>query len=89
MKKEKGAEAFLNKLELRQIILDCCNDITFVCDGKPSGITSTVSNYIPTFMVWYGNDGKAYSDVDELMNDHFFGGASLNELCETIDFWIS
>ena len=71
--------------KLKRIILDCCNDVICIYDGKESGITSEVKDYIPTFHAWHGEKTKAYSDVDELMADAFFGGKSLNELVGKVD----
>ena len=51
----------------------------------PSGITAEVSDYIPVFYMWYGNISKDYSDVDELINDDFFDGKTLNEIVDDID----
>lgn len=75
----------MTRAELRQTILECCNDVLFTYDGKGSGITSEVKDYVPTFQVWHGSITKKYSDVDELMNDPFFGGKSLNELIGKIE----
>lgn len=76
----------MSKDKLLKIISDCCNDVLFTYNGKDSGITSTVSNYQPTFQVWYGNDTKEYSNVDDVINDKFYNGKSLIELIEIVDF---
>lgn len=76
----------MNILELRNIILECCNDVLFVYNGLQSGVTSEVRDSIPTFQVWHGSDMKEYSDVDHLLLDKFFSGKSLLELINKIEF---
>lgn len=76
----------MNKSELRQIILDCCNDVVFTFNNKESGITSDVKNYVPTFHAWHGKETKSYSDVDVLMNDEFFSGKSITDLIGKVKF---
>lgn len=76
----------MSKSELKQIILDCCNDVVFSYSGKESGITSEVKDYVPTFYAWHGSKTKEYHDVDELMTDSFFGGKSIADLIGKVDF---
>lgn len=75
----------MKKDELKQIIADCCNDIVFSYNNKPSGITSEVVDYIPTFQAWHGEDTREYGSIDDVMNDPFYSGKSLNDLAEKID----
>lgn len=74
--------------QLKQIISNCWNEVVFTYNGKPSGVTSEVENSIPTFQVWHGEDIKYYSDVDELMEDKFYSGKSLNELVGEIEIQV-
>lgn len=75
--------------KLKKVISDCCNDVTFEYNGKKSGITSEVKDYIPTFQAWHGDQVKEYSNVDILMSDRFYSGKSLRQLAkENIEFWI-
>ncbi|MBP3656101.1 MAG: hypothetical protein J6K32_05315 [Clostridia bacterium] len=74
--------------ELRQLILDCCNDVVFTFNGKRSGISSEVQDYQPTFFVWHGADSKQYSNVDVMLQDTFFSGKSIADLIELIEFEI-
>lgn len=74
----------MNKNELKQVIADCCNDITFFYNGKKSGVTSEVENYVPTFQAWHGNSVKSYADVEEVMKDQFYGGKSLSDLADVV-----
>ena len=50
----------MNKDEVRQILSECCNDISFSYRGLPSGVTVEVHNYVPTYQVWHGDDVKEY-----------------------------
>lgn len=72
--------------ELKDIIVECCNDVFFIYNGKNSGITSEVKNHIPTFQVWHGDSTKEYGNIDDVMNDKFYSGKSINELLTEIDF---
>ena len=71
---------------MKQIILDCCNDVLFIFGGEESGITSEVKDYVPTFYAWHGSKTKEYHDVDEMMEDPFFGGKSITDLIGKVDF---
>ena len=76
----------MKKQDLKNIIADCCNDVIFAYNGKKSGVTSEVYDSIPTFQVWHGSETKEYSNVDDVMNDKFYSGKSLNELSDEIEF---
>lgn len=75
----------MKKDELRQILSECCNDISFSYRGLPSGVTVEVRDYIPTYQAWQGNDTKEYDNVDEVMNDKFYSGKSLNDLVKEVE----
>ena len=79
----------MNIADLKNIILDCCNDVIFTYNGKKSGVTAEVSDSVPTFQVWHGSDMKDYDDVDVLLSDKFFSGKSINDLVEKINFTIA
>lgn len=70
----------MNRDELKNIIMECCNDVLFSYNRKQSGITSEVKDSVPTFQVWHGSDTKEYTSVDDLMEDKFFSGKSINDL---------
>lgn len=72
--------------DLKCIIAECCNDVIFEYNGKPSGVTSTVENYIPTFQVWHGDDVKEYHDVDAVMEDPFYSGKSILDFMDDVEF---
>lgn len=73
--------------KLKSIIIECCNDVSFDFNGKPCGVTSTVDDSRPTFQIWYGDKTKEFGNVEDLMNDDFFDGKSLNNLCEKLDIY--
>lgn len=75
----------MNKDELIQILSECCNDISFFYKGLASGVTVEVRDYIPTYQAWHGNDTKEYDNVDEVMNDKFYSGKSLNDLVKEVE----
>lgn len=76
----------MNANELKKIISECCGDQVFSYNGKPSGITADVDNYIPLYHVWHGEKTKDFDDIDVLMSEPFFSGKSLNELAAEIEF---
>lgn len=72
--------------EIRHELVYEWNDIEFIYNGKRSGVTSEVRDYIPTFTMWYGDKEKEYSDIDEVMSDKFFDGKSLAEIAEIVKY---
>ena len=76
----------MSKTELKTIIADCCNDVIFAYNGKKSGVTSEVKDHVPTFQVWHGSEVKEYDNVDDVMNDKFYSGKSINDLVGVVDF---
>lgn len=79
----------MNIADLKNVILDCCNDVIFTYNGKKSGVTAEVNDSVPTFQVWHGSDMKNYKDVDALLSDEFFSGKSINDLADKINFTIA
>ena len=75
----------MNNDELRQILSECCNDISFSYRGLSSGVTVEVHNYVPTYQAWHGDDVKEYDNVDKVMNDKFYSGKSLNDLVKEVE----
>ena len=76
----------MSRKELKDIISDCCNDVVFDYNGRKSGVTSEVKNYVPTFQAWHGSKVKEYDNVDDVMNDKFYSGKSINDLIEVVEF---
>ena len=72
----------MKKDEIKKIISECCNDLIFIYDNKNAIITSTVSNYVPTFEATYNGKSKKYNDVDDVMSDKFYNGKSVSDLSD-------
>jgi hypothetical protein len=36
--------------------------------------------------VWHGSETKEYGNVDDVMNDKFYSGKSINDLVGVVDF---
>ena len=72
--------------KLRKVISEACNDVTFVYNGKRSGVTVTVQNYVATYQVWHGDDTKEYKGIDTLLNDKFYSGKSIVDLVGHVNF---
>lgn len=72
--------------KIRQLILDCCNDITFVYNDLQSGVTSLVNDSVVVYQAWHGSKIKEYSNIDEVLNDKFYSGRSIAELIPIVDF---
>ncbi len=80
----------MNAQELKKIISNCLDTVTFTYDNKSCGVDSTVSNATPTFEMWFGDSQiKYFSNVDDLMNDKFFNGKSLKEICQNVEVWLT
>ncbi len=73
---------------LSDTIKNCVNDVIFTYNGKQSGITSTVSNYKPTYQAWHGSKTKEYSNLNDVLKDKFYSGSSLIELVDNTEFTI-
>lgn len=76
----------MNRAELSNIISECINDVIFTYNGNPSGITATVKDYVPVFQAWHGDKVKEYSTIDQVMEDKFYSGKSIDDLIGTVDF---
>lgn len=71
---------------LRQILIDCCNDVTFSVNGVSCGIFPSVDDSKATYSAWYGDQNKLFYDVDDLMSSDFFGGIALNDIASKIEY---
>ncbi len=79
----------MSKEDIIRIISDCCNDIYFNYNGKPSGITSEVHNSIPKFQAWHGEQVKYYDDIKSVITDPFYSGCSILELLDKVNISIA
>lgn len=76
----------MSRTELKNIISECINDMIFTYNGKPSGVTATVKDYVPNFQAWHGDKVKEYSTIDQVMEDKFYSGKSIDDLMGILDF---
>jgi|InofroStandDraft_1065614.scaffolds.fasta_scaffold17094_8 hypothetical protein len=56
------------------------NDFYFTYNNINAGIESTVICSEAVYDVWYGDAEKHYKNLDEVMNDKFYGNKSITEL---------
>lgn len=72
--------------ELRYEIAGKIEDVSFIYNGKKSGIMPQFDRMPPAFLVWYGEKEKIYSDIEKVMTDKFFDGKSLSEIAEIVEY---
>ncbi len=72
----------MNKEKLKDLILSFCQDVIFQYHGENACINPYNKN---KFEVGYGDKAKIYTDIDELMDDKFYDGKSLNQISESLD----
>lgn len=72
--------------ELRYEIEGKIEDVSFIYNGKTSGIIPKFDRLPHKFFMWYGDKEKEYSNIDELMADKFFDGKSLEEIAEIVTY---
>lgn len=75
----------MNIEQLKTKILDDGSGFTFTLEGKPCGMEPTVENSIFIFDAWYGDRNKNFYNIDDLMNDKFFGNKSMVQLINDIE----
>lgn len=74
---------------LKELLNDCCNDISFNYAGKSCGVIPEVNNYKPVYHVWCGTNTKDFYDAKSVLTTNFFAGKTLENICEQMDFDIS
>lgn len=75
--------------ELKRLLDDCCHDLSFTVDGKPAGVMPEVTDYKKTYHLWFGTATKDLYDPADVLSIPFFGGKSLNSLCDSLVFQCS
>ena len=58
------------------------SDISFQYMNKACGISSTAKDGVFSFVSWFGDLTKTYSNIDDALSDNFFGGSSLSNLAK-------
>lgn len=72
--------------ELRQVMKECCTDITFEYNGTNCGIFPEVEGGKPIYHLWFGeNEHKDIRSLESLLSDRLFDGQALNEICEKVE----
>lgn len=71
---------------LRQILSDCCNDVTFSLNGIKCGIFPSVKDSKASYSVWYGDNNAIFDNLDDLLQSNFFGGMSLKAIAAITGF---
>lgn len=67
--------------DLKKMILSLTQDITFEFEGEYACINPYNSKKIE---VGYGEKVKTYSDIEGVMNDRFYHGKSLKDICSQL-----
>lgn len=62
-------------------------DIEFSFHGKSCGVESVVIDGYVTYDIWCGDELETYNSADDLLNATLFGGKSLRQIAEQIDFF--
>lgn len=73
----------MNEYELKTLIESLVQDVTFEYDGKYACINPWNKH---KFEVGFDDKCKTYDNIDDVMNDKFYDGKSLKDICENIEF---
>lgn len=68
--------------KLKDLILSLTQDVVFDYDGACACINPWNANKIE---VGYDGKIKMYDNIDDVMNDHFYHGKSLQEISDQLD----
>lgn len=68
--------------KLKELILSLTQDVVFEYKGKYACINPWNPKKIE---VGYGDEVKAYTDIEDVMNDKFYDGKSLMEISEQLN----
>lgn len=79
----------MKRNELKDLLYDCCHDLSFTVDGKPAGVMPEVTNYKKIYHMWFGTATKDLYDLTDVLSVPFFGGKSLDSLCDSLNFQCS
>ena len=69
--------------ELQSRIESLFSHILFRYQGRDCGIDPTSRTSID---VWYGEETRNFTSVEEVMRTPFFDGKALQDICDGIDF---
>ena len=68
--------------KLKKLILSLTQDVVFMYDGVCACINPYHEHKIE---VGYDDNVKVYDNIDDVMNDSFYHGKSLQEIADKID----
>ena len=74
----------MRRKELEKLILSLSQDVLFDFEGKSACINPWNPQKIE---VGYGDMVKTYDCIEDVMEDKFYHGKSLNEICEKLDIY--
>lgn len=72
----------MSKKELMELILSLTQDVIFEYNGAVACINPWNES---KFEVGYDGKAKTYDNISDVMNDPFYHGKSLSEICEKLD----
>lgn len=75
--------------EFIKMLDECCNDVSFLFEGKNGGIISEVNDYQKTYHVWYDDKMEKYRSVTDVINSKIINGLRLKDIYKEIEFQIS
>ncbi len=67
--------------KIKSRISEIASHFTFEYRGKKAGVDPFSKN---DFDMWFGDNDKKATSIEEVMNDKFFDGKSLTEIAEEI-----
>lgn len=70
--------------KLKDLILSLTQDIVFDYEGESACINPWSDCKIE---VGYGDNVKTYDNIDDVMEDKFYHGKSLSEICENLNLY--
>jgi hypothetical protein len=68
--------------ELKKTIDSLASHILFDYKGVSGGVDPFTHK---SYDIWYGDDDRHLTSIDEVMNCPLFGGKSLNEIAEDLE----
>ncbi len=74
----------MKRKDLEQLILSFTQDVLFDYEGESACINPWNPHKIE---VGYGDKVKTYDDIKMVMEDPFYHGRSLSDICEKLDIY--
>lgn len=74
--------------DLKQTVSSDYNDVSFIFRGKSAGIASEVYDYVPRFLVWYGDKTEEHDNIDDILTASIFDGKSMVDIVDSVNIQI-